>query len=66
MACKVMDGLRLEFKSAQEKYAQFGSNSPYRGVSDHKAKQLVREAKEEMEAINHRMHLHRANCEVCK
>ena len=50
MACKVMDGLQREFKAAQEKYAQFGYET-YRsvdGASEHKAKQLVREAKEEM------------------
>ena len=57
MACKVMDGLQREFKAAQEKYAQFGYETyrSVRGVSEHKAKQLVREAKEEMAVLRGRM-----------
>ena len=68
MACKVMDGLQREFKAAQEKYAQFGYETyrSVRGVSEHKAKQLVREAKEEMAVLRGRMSLHRATCAACK
>ena len=61
MACKVMDGLQRGFKAAQEKYAQFGYETyrSVRGASEHKAKQLVREARKKWLMLRGRMSLHR-------
>jgi hypothetical protein len=63
-----MEGIEREWKSAQEKFAQFGYEKyrALRGVSDDKAKQLVREARKEMAEARERMSLHRAGCAACQ
>lgn len=68
MPCEDYEELQREFKYAREEYAQFAyeENRMLRGVSDSKARQIAKAAKEKMSELTKRMQYHRDGCEKCK
>ena len=66
--CEVLKQLKQQQKSAISEYSYFAyrENKTLRGISDRKSKQLEKEARVKMDAINLQISQHVQICVECK